>query len=95
MSQRAFDRGSRGAADELSPDVQRKDEARVRASEPDPSLTRHVARVRAARLRRRPAPSVTRADSLRAALWACRRCRRRQTQHRPICRYCGAAQVTH
>lgn len=71
------------------------DEARERAIRADPALARHVARVRAARTRRRPAPSLTRADSLRAALWACPKCHRRQTRHRPVCRYCGAARTVH
>ena len=71
------------------------DEARERAIHADPKLARHVARVRAARNRRRPAPSLTRADSLRAALWTCLKCHRRQTQRAPVCRYCGAARTVH
>jgi hypothetical protein len=72
-----------------------RDEARQRAIRLDPALARRVERVRAARTRRRPSPSLTRADSLRAALWACAACHRRQAQRAPLCRYCGAARTVH
>lgn len=72
-----------------------RDEARERAIRLDSALARHVARVRAARTTRRPSPSLTRADSLRAALWTCAACHRRQTQRAPVCRYCGAARTVH
>lgn len=72
-----------------------REEARERARTADPELVRRIARLSSARSRRPPRPSLTRADSLRAALWECVKCRRRQTQKKPRCRYCGAPQVVH
>ncbi len=71
------------------------DEALRRAIRADPALARHVARVRAAHARRRPVPSLTRAHSLRVAMWTCTACHRRQAQRTPVCRYCGAARTVH
>lgn len=55
----------------------------------DPEHARRVARLERANSRRPPSPSATRAASLRAAVWKCRKCKRGQTQRSRRCRYCG------
>ncbi len=54
------------------------------------TVARRAARLQAANTRLGSSASAKRTAALRAALWRCRHCRRRQLQRRPQCRYCGA-----